>query len=455
MKKLFAISLILVIAANAAFAEVTVGGSAVGRWQIISDTTKEGGGQSEWWGGMTTSTPPAKETGSGSIYANSLFGAQNGGVGNAVRGRVSVNASNDDGTFGASVSIRVQKDGAIDSSVGTGAWWKPLDILKATLGYMWGGSNPIGVALVDDDILTPEFYGRGTNYIPWGYEILNGAHLELTPIEGLYILASVPLDNAGNLSFNGWNSPFKAGEVPAQRIFQHTSARVAYTIANIGTVRATFWGGTGKVTDIISSTPTSLSLGDADASVLDIGFALTAIENLVIDIGFELPLAATYWLDSANDSREDLSYQVPMAVNLRANFNAGAFHIAGGVAASFAGKASYKDGSTEKSFEQGLDIGVTLNPAYDIGDLLTVGIVGDFKLDGEDISKTGTNEAKNASATHFVVLPYIQKNVNGATIYAGVRISDDNTTKTDGTTFNKADKDGIAWSIPVGFTYYF
>jgi hypothetical protein len=455
MKKLFAISLILAITATAAFAEVTVGGSAVGRWQIISDTTKEGGGQPEWWGGTSPDSGP--------IYANTLFGPQNGGVGNAVRGRVSVNASNEDGTFGASVSIRVQRDGVIDSSVGTGAWWKPLDILKATLGYMWGGGNPIGVALVDDDILTPEFYGRGANYIPWGYEILNGAHLELTPIEGLYILASVPLDNAGNLSFNGWgNSPFKAGEVPAQRIFQHTSARVAYTIANVGTVRATFWGGTGKVVktpDYVTAanvlSVSSLSFGDADASVLDIGFALTAIENLGIDIGFELPLAATYWLDSANDSKEDLSYQIPMAVNLRANFNAGAFHLAGGVAASFAGKASYKVGNTESSFEQGLDIGVTLNPAYDIGDLLTVGIVGEFKLDGEDTLKSGATEAKNASANHFVVLPYIQKNVNGATIYAGVRISDDNTTKTDGTTYNKADKDGIAWSIPVGFTYYF
>ncbi|MDR0410353.1 MAG: hypothetical protein LBH75_00045 [Treponema sp.] len=442
MKKLIAISLVLTFVAGAAFAEVTVGGSAVGRWQIISDTTQAGQGQ--------------KDVGENSkIYADTIFGAENGGVGNSVRGRVSVSAANEDGTFGASVSIRVQRDGAIDSSVGTGAWWKPLDILKVTFGYMWGGGSPIGVALVDDDILTPAFYGRGANYIAWGYEIEQGAHIELTPIEGLYILATVPLYNKGSLQFNTWNTPFVAGTVRAERIFQHTSARIAYTIADIGTIRATFWGGTGMVVDTPSQT--SVSLGDADASVLDVGFALTAIENLGIDIGFELPFAATYWLDDpAYPGATDLNYQVPMSVNLRVNFNAGAFHLAGGVAASFAGKSSLKVGGAEMSFEQGLDLGVTLNPAFDIGDLLTVGLVGEFKLDGEDTKKAGAVETKNASATHFVVLPYIQKNVNGATLYAGIRIADKNSYKTgtDGTT-NELDKSGIAWSIPVGFTYYF
>jgi hypothetical protein len=450
MKKLIAISLALTLVAGAAFAEVTVGGSAVGRWQIISDTTKTDGGQEDY-------------ANSGPIYADTLFGAENGGVANSVRGRVNVSASNEDGTFGASVGIRVQKDGAIDSSVGTGAWWKPLDILKVTFGYMWGGGNPIGVALVDDDVLTPAFYGRGANYIPWGYEILQGAHIELTPIEGLYILATVPLDNSGNLSFNGWNTPFKAGEVAAQRIFQHTSVRVAYTIADIGTIRATFWGGTGTVADSgipseVPKDPFSLSLGGADASVVDIGFALTAIENLGIDIGFELPLAATYWLNpSSFATYTDLNYQVPMSVNLRANFNAGAFHVAGGVFASFAGKASVKQNGTEATIEQGLDIGVTINPAFDIGDLLTVGIVGEFKLDGEDTFKAGTDELKGASVNHFVVLPYIQKNVNGATLYAGIKIADNNTYKAsdDGKTIYETDKTAITWSIPVGFTYYF
>jgi hypothetical protein len=452
MKKiaLFASLLIAFSAASIFAAEITFSGSVVGRWVVVSGNSDS------------------------DSYAT-FFNPINGGLSGAARARLNAEAINDANTFGAWMQFRVQASGGGDFSMLANAWWQPLDVVKLTFGYLWGGANPIGVVLTDDDILAMKFYGRSANYIPWAYEIMSGAHAEIKPVENLYILLSVPLDNKDNLSYNGWNTPYRVSNTnsvgdplfSAEDIFKHNMARIAYTIPGIGTARFTFAGGTGNVTgvaDLDAFKSFSPSLGTVDASVIDIGFELAALENFKFDLGFEIPLSGEDWLNkpslSANEAVGDIKAQVPYAVNLRTNASLGAFNFAGGLSGKFGGgyTASITNASSQTEdakFEQGFIFGATLNPSFDAG-ILIAGIVGELEFNAEDKYSFGTEDYTYDSKVNWKVIPYVQKNVfSGGTVYAGFEIAS-NLSKSDSSPNNKYEwEQTIDWSIPIGLVYYF
>jgi hypothetical protein len=422
MKKFFVALFALALIAGNAFAEVTIGGSFVGLWK----------------------TSGSSEDDSSIKFG---FGPNNGGIANAIRPRVSVTATNDDGTFGGWVQLRQGKNFAShNADFLANGWWKPVEQVKFTFGYLWGGGNPIGVALASDDMFGIPFSGRNANYIPWGYEVLNGVHVELTPIEGLYVVVSVPMDNAGNLSYNGWDTPYYASNATAGAILAHTMGRIAYTIDGIGTARITIAGGTGNMAaapDFTNSDPAKRTFTTSiDATTIDVGFALTAVENLTIDLGFEYRLAVDK-IDfrSGNGSGADaaFTYQDPIAVGLRANFSSGAFSVAGGVALGVAGKISPDSGD---AYDMPFTFGVTVNPAFDAG-FATIGIVG-------DVSYVAESKYNGATITEselvWKVIPYLTKNAGGASLSLGLEL---------GATPVKGADDIVNWAIPIGFEYSF
>ncbi|MDR2659402.1 MAG: hypothetical protein LBC27_05360 [Spirochaetaceae bacterium] len=441
MKKFLLFATLLAFGAVSAFADISFGGSLVGNWVMVED---EAHGDND--------------------DLSTHFVPYNGGTSNSVRGRFNVTAVNEANTFGGWMQFRAQASGNADFRMLNSVWWKPLDMLKITYGYMWGGANPIGVVLTDDDVLAMKFYGRSANYISWGYEVLSGAHVELTPVENLYVLASVPLDNSGNLNYNGWDTPYVASKASAEDIFKHTMARFAYTMPGTGTARLTVAGGTGNVTDALKvSDPASgvpnLSLGTVDATVLDLGFTFNALENCTLDFGIEIPIAGKNWLtESENDP--DIKAQVPIALNLRANASVDKFNFAGGLSAKFGGNAevsfSNNDGGTDKiKFEQGFIFGLTLNPAYDAG-VATVGVVAELEYNAEDKFSGDMPSYTYDSRVNWSIIPYIQKNViTGGTVYAGFQIGS-NLVKSDSSPSDRFEWDsGFDWSIPIGFLYYF
>ncbi|MDR2602622.1 MAG: hypothetical protein LBC53_09280 [Spirochaetaceae bacterium] len=430
MKRIFAIAFIACFGAATAFADISFGGSLAGSWKVLED-------------------------GAGDDLITSF-----GPIANSVRGRFNIDAVNEAGTFGGWMQFRIQQGPALLTSV----WWKPFSSLKATYGYMWGGGNPIGVALADDDFIPIKFYGRSANYIPWGYEVLTGAHIEFT-LQNLYIIASVPLDNSGNLSFNGWGTPYKVGTAEkAEDIFKHTMGRIAYTIPNVGALRLTVAGGTGDVTSSVINYYTvdvvpDVSLGSVDATVFDVGFALNALGALKLDLGVEIPLAGKTWLTA--NSGVDVEAQIPIAVNLRADVSSGAFKFAGGVSGKFGGKSEVTDNNNKVStlFEQGAVIGVTLNPAVDLG-ILTAGVVGEVEYNMEDSYTIGDKGYAYDARLNWNVAPYIQKEVlTGGTVYIGFQISSNlKKIEFDHENLDKWDsgfKSGVDWSIPIGFSYSF
>jgi hypothetical protein len=443
MKKVLLVTLLLMFSLAPVFADISFGGSLVGNWLAVEN----------------------KSSAESDVFNTNFYLYNGGGANSSVRGKLNVTAVNDAKTFGGWIQLRALASTAADFRMLTNVWWQPLRALKITYGYLWGGANPIGVTLADYEVLDIKFYGRSANYIPWGYEVLNGAHIELAPIENLYIAGSVPLDNAGNLSYNYWDTPYKVGSgssASAEDIFKHTMARIAYTIPGTGTARLTFAGGTGNAVNLdnsISSAKdgtgvTAPSLDTVDASVFDIGFTLTSLENFTLDIGFEFPLQGNGWLKEPYPSI-DINTQAPIAVNLRARASCGNFNFAGGVSGKFDGNYTVKTGTGDYKFKQGFILGITLNPAYDAG-ILTAGVVGEIELNTEDKVSHGNIGYTYDTRVNWSVIPYIQKNVfSGGTVYAGFQICS-NLTKSDSSPNDKFEwYQGFDWSIPIGLIYSF
>jgi hypothetical protein len=441
MKKLIVFSVIFVLLASAAFAEVSLGGSFVGTW-FIARGDDEGG---EW----AVVGDDGKQD-----QIGSWIGWKDRGPGN-IRGRVNVNAENEDGTMGGFWQMRTLGQGGTGEGLGN-VWWKPMDQFKMTLGYLWGGYNFSAPMIgVNDEILPVNCWGRTWGWAGnrrafqgYGWEVEQAASFEIFPMDNLYILVSIDYTQAAS-----------GGNKPIGDVLMNTAVRVGYNIEGIGQAVLTYDGGTNKM----MGDPTNamdpddpFAFGAFDATYLTAHFNLTAVENLDATIAFTyaLPISkfAGYdpntpghfnegtWVPAGTDAwveGDDLpeDFQIPMAVDLRFGFTADAFNIVGGVGFQFGG--SYGD------FDLPMRIGVTLNPSYDLG-MLVVGLVGEVEYIGEI-------EDYADSHLGFNVFPYVRKNVGGGSIYAGFAIQGYPVQEEGKKSFETKTR----WAIPVAFEYWF
>jgi hypothetical protein len=116
---------------------------------------------------------------------------------------------------------------------------------------------------------------------------------------------------------------------------------------------------------------------------------------------------------------------------------AGSFNVGFGLGVNLGG--SSKVGSAAES-KTPLDLGVTLNPAYTLGNTV-IGLVGEAKYTAE-----GENKSSPSSlALNFV--PYVQRNLGAGHVVLGFQLG---VVSVDG-----ADDTPLVWAVPVGVNYSF
>jgi hypothetical protein len=174
-----------------------------------------------------------------------------------------------------------------------------------------------------------------------------GLVVELTPVEGLVIAASLP---AGYFDSAKVWIPYTTAQA-----FSGIQAQAGYTIKDIGTIRAQYIGG-------------ALS---TDSSAIQFAFALTAVPGLLVDLGSKIDITAN------NTS------QIP--IDIYATYGADALSLKGQFELKFGGAAS-------DWFKFATHIGAS----YTVAAPLTVGATVDFA------SGTGGT----SSSTSFTVTPY-------------------------------------------------
>jgi hypothetical protein len=388
MKKLFAISLILVIAASAAFAEVTVGGQAgIGVTVISGDSAED----------------------------SALKASGRGG------GRVDVIYANDEGTFGAFVRVKpLNWDGSeVKNLYATGtdrvfAWWQPLSQLKLTLGV--DGNGQFGLQYIvgwgwhanDAEDFVASYNGYGFTRGAWSFGGFGGfgAVLTLTPIDGLAINVAVPYKDSG---------------AEAPDVYNQMIGQLTYNIADVGEIGVTYDSGAGY-----------RDWSANDPGAVHAQFYLTAIQNLQLNIGLKYTFAGT----SIFATGTEVTTTPPITAGFGLNYNiSDTIGVKARLAAGFAGSEKTGDNTIDDPLQLGFD----LMPYFDLS-ILKLNI--NLGIEYTDEQKNGdTVIAKSAFA--WYVNPYITKSAGGGTFYAGFELYSDGVKDSD-------DKTVIKWGIPIG-----
>lgn len=393
MKKALAILMTLALVASAATAEVTWGIWGRGVFVPVQSTN------------VGTSATDAT--------AKSVLTTENvASWGGNQRLGFSINAASDN------VGFHVDLTGDI-ASVGIGdqakAWFKfndmfkvefgkvQFDALRGKIGDVGGFQRYVGTNSDEDAIFTRFYPG-------------NGAVVEITPVEGAVIAASV---NPGSDAYSAI----------AENVYKNIQVGAGYTIAGIGQIRAQYIGNTGKITigekksktyywndttKAIASTETTDPTGDVkfNNAKIQAAFNLTAVQNLNLDIGATIPLDST--MDNVDVKAND-----GISVNLGAKFTADKLGI------YLKGDVNLGKNSTSAGVKssEGLGVNVFVEPSYAL-DAFTVGLDGAYGMVGKTTSD-GTTVDKTDSSS-WGVAPFIQKNFSNGLVKVGFAFSGKN-----------------------------
>ena len=241
-KTLIAVAAAAALTATSAFAEITFG-----MWTkavlvpVANDGEDYKAGLTQAWGG------PARTAGLG------------------------VNGVNEEGTAGYTFEIRDQAgEDKINHGDRSVLWVKPIDMVKLSVGYFDDGDNGFrqGSGFGAWDWLRPS---RTTDLFFDGDAAImdkksgNGFIAEVTPIEGLKVMANIPFLENGTYIQDAYD------------IYKKTQIGAAYTIDGTGTLKV-LWTGVSE------ETKKAGKKSDYTGKI-GVAFNLTAVENLNLAIG--------------------------------------------------------------------------------------------------------------------------------------------------------------------------
>ena len=371
--------------------------------------------------------------------------------GDMQRVRLEGSGETDDGTFGG--WARVDAAPGYPSTGGESfqafgyAWWKPLDMLKLTIGGnpdgFYGKEGVTGWMFYqtasDTGVVNPNtvWYAPGSHY-QHGLQTRDAfyggfgdyaLHLTISPVEMVDINIAVPFFNKG-------------GE--AQYIYKNFVAQLDFKL-DFGNIALTYTGAENKLTTDISD-PDDPQF-DAQPGKIFAYFGLTSIENLGVDvgIGFPFPLKDKDTLDPAVITRVS-----PISAGLGVKFDTGSFGIKARVVASFAGSTKTdQDGAIP--LKDPLVLIADILPFFAVSDTLRIffsaglGITGETKFDGEKVAD---------SAVGWHINPYVEVGGEwGPKFLAGIQISSKG--KWAGDVPNKDADAVVNWSIPLALSVGF
>jgi hypothetical protein len=394
MKKIIAISVMLVLVAGAVFADVSIGGQfKAGANLIYGSTVKD-----------------SEITAGGRTEGNGTEGIVNVGFGDA--------------NLGGKVRLLARSSGDYFSpDAFTFAWWKPTESFRIQAGYNpdadWGTAKIGGWgynAEAQDFVALDEWNGGDTfregNHL-WkmrhtgfydGFKSNSSIALSFYPSEGLTINIGIP---------------FVAGSMKGlQSQYLESDLQVTYALQDTGVISFTFDGqGAAKKAGTTNEY-------EVEAPKIFASFYLTAIEGIGVDIGvgFQPKLL--------NEKTP------PIQVGLGFSYRSEDFGVKLRLGAELAGKDALDN-------EDPMLISVGVLPYYNLGvctAYLNAGI-------GMIMPKEGD------STTGWFFNPYVVKGVEGAKLFAGLKVWS-NGCKGDKLGATEGDTN-VYWGVPIGINVYF
>ena len=274
----------------------------------------------------------------------------------------------------------------------------------------------------EDAIFYSFAVGAGRGNSVWG-DAPAGFMISSAPVDGLFI----GLLLKGQLS--GDDSAFKTRAATA---FRYMQLGAGYNIGGIGHIRAQYLGGwSGEIDpenkDYLKSqaadddigyveswwdsawgTPTPGNGYTIKSGSIQFGFALTAVEGLLVDLG------ARIWLPLSFKG-SDAKYTNGLDFSLGAQFNTGAIGIGARVDMKKLGASYRLDGDDKSEFQS--ETVIRLVPTYNLGEA-TIGL--DFAIELKGESKLANGDGKEDDSSRIGFGAFVSKGLGNGNIRAGL-----------------------------------
>jgi hypothetical protein len=475
-KKIIALAAMMAVGAGGLFAQVADGISVNG-WGRAAFAPIIHKGEYK--------VPPAISSGSDTTVEGETYAGTGTNWGDPVALELDITGATSHVGFGLGLTT---EGGIGANATGANVWAKPFgsdlltlsigkgvdDTLRGKVGEVNDGWEYFVLPLLGgekDDIFTRFKYGGTSDFsgfsLPAGFtasQLTYGALLTSAPLEGLYIGARV---NAPNM----WTAPLKAEDV-----YRYIQIGAGYEIANVGLVRAQFFGGWttddgSRLQDEVDSilagggTPNPANLtefvADADdAARIEAAFALTALEGITIDIGTKiwLPVKRDIDIKAAGVSVYTDKHEFAKGIQLSVGAiiaPEGAFSLAARVDSTF--------GGSDKTDADNYDndpfiLNAHLVPAFDLG-FAKVGLDVGMQLTSATSGKRGGTEYKaddtKDDSFDFGIGAFIHKGFANGYIKTGLALTLDG--QNDGLNDKNEARKYIqpTFSIPVVIEYWF
>jgi len=418
-----------------------------------------------------------KKDDKGEVYAGA--GATWGG---ATRVDFRINGNSD--YVGFSVNATAENNRLQGGDNGANIWVKPLggDILKLTVGSFaddtlrgkignldGGFSNfvlPDDAVKEEDPIFTRFRVASEREYQSWGG--YNSWDFSTAPLSTQgFMISSAPIDGLFiGLMING-----QLGKTLAANAWRYMQLGAGYNIANIGHARAQFIGGWSGTIDTENLTDDQYahwwvydpSLDDPIDDPLnprqpifqkttgypariELAFALTAVENLLVDIGTKI------WLPlEIKGSSGSVTFNKGLDLSIGANYNFGALGISAlglGARLDITGMGSYS-GKADKNDDRvnGAYTVIRLVPTYAVFENVNVGL--DFAVEFSGNSKKADGKDADDDWSRVGFGAFVSKGLGNGNIKAGLSYTGYKTNH-DGKAFGRD-----MFQIPIILEYAF
>ena len=344
-----------------------------------------------------------------------------------------VNGVNEEGTAGYTFEIRDQAgEDKINHGDRSVLWAKPIDMIKLSVGYFDSGDNGLrqGSGFGAWDWLRPsrtkDLFFDGDNGIMDGISG-NGFMAEVTPIEGLKVMANIPFLETETYIQDAYD------------IYKKTQIGAAYTIDGTGTLKV-LWTGVSDETKVGNKKSDY-------TGTIGVAFNLTAVENLNLAIGAKFDIVDEDYNYDAVNKKYTKGFDDWGGSKNKAYFalNAG-YQVSDAMKVSLAGGVKlFKNSDIDPRFGIGGGVDYTIMDGLTMNaDIRYISETKGDGYDGEDDAVSFLLGVSKGFSNGSLGVGF-EGVTNGAGFCSIPAGKDDNDKK----------HDGFMWCVPVVFTFSF
>jgi hypothetical protein len=206
----------------------------------------------------------------------------------------------------------------------------------------------------------------------------------------------------------------------ARDFYSNIQIAVGYNIPNIGLARVQYLGAEPSIALSLTALEAAIKNGtdyftnaNVRAPTVQVAFALTAVQDLTVDLGLTLPFKVAFDEKHSQSAVADTEYQKPITIALVARYKTGDFAVDGRVDTTLGGSTKVGDADAEK---EGLVLQVNLVPSYNLGFVVAGAELG-FAIKGTD--SVGSTATDDTGGTKFGAGLWLQKNVANGYLKGG------------------------------------